>query len=86
MSLEITKDSEGSNRAINEAARPLIEIKNLKKYFPVTEGIVIQNTVAEVKAIDDISFKILTQIWRDFDISHPNGVRTRAKHRYGCYK
>jgi oligopeptide transport system ATP-binding protein len=38
---------------------PLVEIKNLKKFFPVTEGIVIQNTVAEVKAIDDISFKIL---------------------------
>ncbi len=47
------------------AARPevaksetLLEVKGLVKYFPVTEGIVIQRTVAEVKAVDGISFDI----------------------------
>jgi len=35
----------------------LVEVKNLKMYFPVTRG-VMKHTVAEVKAVDDISFKI----------------------------
>ena len=37
---------------------PLLEVSGLKKYFPVTEGIVIQRTVAEVKAVDGVSFDI----------------------------
>ena len=28
----------------------LVEVKGLKMYFPVTEGIIISRTVAEVKA------------------------------------
>ena len=35
----------------------LLEIKNLKKYFPVKEG-VFRRTVAHVKAVDDITFHI----------------------------
>ncbi len=35
----------------------LLEIKNLKKYFPVKEG-VFRRTVAHVKAVDDINFHI----------------------------
>ncbi|HJW83334.1 MAG TPA: dipeptide ABC transporter ATP-binding protein [Anaerolineae bacterium] len=37
----------------------LIEVKNLVKYFPVRGGI-LQRTVAQVKAVDDVSFVI----WR----------------------
>ena len=36
----------------------LLEVKNLVKYFPVRRGIVIQRHVADVKAVDDISFFI----------------------------
>jgi len=36
----------------------LIEVKNLKMYFPITEGVLISRVVAEVKAVDDISFYI----------------------------
>ncbi len=39
-------------------AAPLVEVRDLKKYFPVHEGIVIQRTVAEVKAVDGVSFDI----------------------------
>ena len=39
-------------------ATPLVEVRDLKKYFPVIEGIVIQRTVAEVKAVDGVSFDI----------------------------
>jgi oligopeptide transport system ATP-binding protein len=34
----------------------LLDVKNLKMYFPVTSGILFQRTVAEIKAVDDISF------------------------------
>ncbi len=40
-----------------EEQEKLLEIKNLKKYFPVKEG-VFRKTVAHVKAVDDISFFI----------------------------
>jgi oligopeptide transport system ATP-binding protein len=36
----------------------LLEIKGLKMYFPVTAGIVFQRTVAQIKAVDGISFDI----------------------------
>ena len=36
----------------------LIEVKNLKMHFPVTEGILIPKVVARVKAVDDITFAI----------------------------
>jgi len=36
----------------------LVDIKNLKMYFPVTKGIILQRKVAEVKAVDDVSFYI----------------------------
>jgi len=35
----------------------LVDVKNLKMYFPVTRG-VMKHKVAEVKAVDDVSFKI----------------------------
>ena len=38
-------------------ADKLLEVKNLKKYFPVKAGI-IKRTVAHVKAVDDISFYV----------------------------
>ncbi len=40
------------------AAGPLVQVRGLKKYFPVTEGVVFQKTVAQVKAVDGISFTI----------------------------
>ena len=34
----------------------LLEVKNLKMYFPVTSGLLRQKTVAHIKAVDGISF------------------------------
>jgi oligopeptide transport system ATP-binding protein len=34
----------------------LIEVHNLKMYFPVTSGVLFQRVVGHVKAVDDISF------------------------------
>jgi oligopeptide transport system ATP-binding protein len=36
----------------------LIEVRNLKMHFPVTEGIIIPKVVARVKAVDGITFNI----------------------------
>ncbi|HKZ43848.1 MAG TPA: ABC transporter ATP-binding protein [Anaerolineales bacterium] len=36
----------------------LISVEGLKKYFPITQGILIQREIGAVKAVDDISFKI----------------------------
>ncbi len=40
-------------------ASVLISVRNLKKYFPITRGILLQRQVGAVKAVDDISFDIL---------------------------
>ncbi|MBF8267360.1 MAG: putative oligopeptide transporter ATP-binding protein [Dehalococcoidia bacterium] len=36
----------------------LVDVKNLVKYFPVKKGIIIQKKIADVKAVDDVSFSI----------------------------
>jgi oligopeptide transport system ATP-binding protein len=36
----------------------LVRVEDLKKYFPVTRGIVLQRTVGQVRAVDGISFSI----------------------------
>jgi oligopeptide/dipeptide ABC transporter ATP-binding protein len=40
-----------------EKNRHIIDIANLKMYFPITRGI-LQRKVGEIKAVDDVSFKI----------------------------
>ncbi len=36
----------------------LLAVRDLKMYFPVTEGMFIQRTIAEVKAVDGVSFDV----------------------------
>ena len=42
---------------LDTAAKKLVEVRNLKMYFPVTAGI-FRGKVGDVKAVDDISFDI----------------------------
>jgi oligopeptide/dipeptide ABC transporter ATP-binding protein len=42
------------NTSLNDA---MVDVQNLKMYFPITRGL-LRHKVAEVKAIDDISFTI----------------------------
>ena len=37
---------------------PLVEVKNLVKHFPITQGIIFQKQVGAVKAVDDVSFEV----------------------------
>jgi oligopeptide/dipeptide ABC transporter ATP-binding protein len=43
-----------SNKSTN---KDLLEVKNLVKYFPIKGGL-LQRTVAQVKAVDDVSFVV----------------------------
>ncbi len=36
----------------------LLEVRNLKMYFPLTRGIILQRRVGWIKAVDDVSFKV----------------------------
>ena len=54
---------EGVMASESTAPRPkdddiLVDVRGLKMYFPVTEGVIISRVVAEVKAVDGVSFFI----------------------------
>jgi oligopeptide transport system ATP-binding protein len=36
----------------------LVQVRHLKKYFPITRGIVLQRHIGDIKAVDDVSFDI----------------------------
>ncbi len=36
----------------------LVDVRRMKMYFPVTKGVIMQRKVADIKAVDDISFFI----------------------------
>jgi oligopeptide transport system ATP-binding protein len=37
----------------------LVSVRNLKKYFPITKGIIFQRHVGDIKAVDGLTFDIL---------------------------
>jgi peptide/nickel transport system ATP-binding protein/oligopeptide transport system ATP-binding protein len=39
-------------------AGPLIELRNVKKYFPIKQGLLISREVGAVKAVDDVSLSV----------------------------
>ncbi|HEX9017409.1 MAG TPA: oligopeptide/dipeptide ABC transporter ATP-binding protein [Chloroflexota bacterium] len=42
---------------IESSSRPLLEVKGLRKYFPIRKGF-LRKTVGYVRAVDDVSFSI----------------------------
>ena len=42
----------------NSTNEVLLDVKNLKMYFPITQGIIVQRHIGDIKAVDDISFAI----------------------------
>ncbi len=48
------------NRSLNRSlgGSPLLEVKNLKVYFPIEKGILMRRRVGWLKAVDDISFSL----------------------------
>jgi oligopeptide transport system ATP-binding protein len=52
----------GARADVARAAAPiskgqaLLEVRNLKKYFPINEGLMVRRTIGNVKAVDGVSF------------------------------
>ena len=51
-------DTQGQTAPAETNDEILVEVKNLKMYFPVTSGLVFQRTTAFIKAVDDVSFSV----------------------------
>jgi peptide/nickel transport system ATP-binding protein len=45
-------------RSEKSVGEPLVAVKNLTKYFPITKGIIFQKEVARVHAVEDVTFAI----------------------------
>ncbi|MCB0191409.1 MAG: ABC transporter ATP-binding protein [Anaerolineae bacterium] len=49
----------GATSASNgKKGQPLLQVRNLVKHFPITQGIFFQKQVGAVKAVDDVTFDI----------------------------
>jgi len=44
--------------AVANGNEKLLEVNNLRMYFPITQGIILQRKVGNVRAVDDVSFFI----------------------------
>jgi len=53
----VTEDEILERRKVVESKQPVLEVNNIKTYFPIKKGI-LQRTVANVKAVDDVSLKV----------------------------
>src|SRR5689334_10768340 len=54
---QIEADRAVSRAAANKTAPNLVEVENLKVYFPIRAGF-LQRTIGNVKAVDDITFEV----------------------------
>ena len=43
----------------NGGGEPLIEVRDLVKHFPLTEGILFKRQVGAVRAVDGVSFDVM---------------------------
>jgi peptide/nickel transport system ATP-binding protein len=50
--------NERSDPAPADRGRPLIKVRGLKKYFPITQGILIQRHVGDVHAVDGVDLEV----------------------------
>ncbi len=41
-----------------DRAKPLLEVRDLAVYFPITRGVVLSRKVGEIKAVDGVSFSL----------------------------
>lgn len=44
---------------MSEDQKWLVRVQNLKKYFPIYQGLIIQRHTGNIKAVDDVSFDII---------------------------
>ena len=54
----MTTETQSASTGSPPATGNLVDVDGLKMYFPVTAGLLIQKTVANVKAVDGLSFHV----------------------------
>jgi oligopeptide transport system ATP-binding protein len=54
-----TKLSTATQQESDGAGKPMLEVRDLKVYFPVIKGLILQQRVGSIKAVDDVSFNIM---------------------------
>ena len=55
--MKVNQKETSTKEQIENQAENILEVKHLKKYFPIKGGMV-GSVVGEVKAVDDVSFTI----------------------------
>ena len=50
--------TDGTAAATNGNGTAIVELDNIRKYFPITRGVLLRRLVGEVKAVDGVSFQI----------------------------
>ncbi len=55
----VTTMSSSKSASTNSGREALLEVKGLKKHFPIMSGIIMQRQVGAVKAVDGIDFQVL---------------------------
>ena len=55
MSVEVTERAEPQP---TDGRRPLVRVRGLKKYFPITRGIIFQKHIGDVRAVDGVDLDI----------------------------
>jgi oligopeptide/dipeptide ABC transporter ATP-binding protein len=48
----------GETAGLAAAGEPLVEVRDLRKHFPITRGVFLQRSVGAVKAVDGVSFEV----------------------------
>ena len=54
----MTIEQETPSKVPGTPGETIVEVKDVKMYFPVTSGIIFQRKVADVKAVDGVTFSI----------------------------
>ncbi len=54
----MTTEQVSQTPAASPAGRDIVQVRDVKMYFPVTSGIIFQRKVADVKAVDGVTFDV----------------------------
>jgi oligopeptide transport system ATP-binding protein len=54
----VTNASGTNPTPASDAIRPLVEVEDLKVWFPITEGFIFERHIADVRAVDGITFSL----------------------------
>ncbi|HET8976746.1 MAG TPA: dipeptide ABC transporter ATP-binding protein [Solirubrobacteraceae bacterium] len=57
--MSVTDGSQSGETTAASSREPLIEVRDLIKHFPITQGIIVQRQIGAVKAVDGVSFDVL---------------------------